>query len=39
MVTDLSAGENYLETGGICVGTPKIFAPLLMKVTDANSAK
>ena len=38
-VTDLSAGENYLETGGICVGTPKIFAPLLMKVTDANSAK
>ena len=39
LVTDLSAGENYLETGGICVGTPKIFAPLLMKVTDANSAK
>ena len=39
LVTDLSAGENYLATGGICVGTPKIFAPLLMKVTDANSAK
>lgn len=39
LVTDLSAGEDYLATGGICVGTPKIFAPLLMKVTDANTGK
>ena len=39
LVTDLSAGEDYLATGGICVGTPKIFAPLLMKVTNANTGK
>lgn len=34
LVTDLSGGEKYLETGSICVGTPKIFAPLLVKVAD-----
>ena len=35
LVTDLEGGENYLETGGICSGTPKIFSSLLFKVTDA----
>lgn len=39
LVTDLEAGEDYLKTGGICVGTPKIFAPLLMKVSDAPAGK
>ncbi len=35
LVTDLEGGEKYLETGGICSGTPKIFSSLLFKVTDA----
>ena len=34
LVTDLTGGENYLDTGCICAGTPKIFAPLLMRVSD-----
>ena len=35
LVTDLEGGEKYLETGSICSGTPKIFSPLLFKVSDA----
>ncbi len=38
LVTDLEGGEKYLETGGICCGTPKIFSPLLFKVADAPAA-
>lgn len=38
LVTDLQGNEKYLETGNICVGTPKIFAPLLIKVSDQDSA-
>lgn len=38
LVTDLKGNEQYLETGDICVGTPKIFAPLLMKVSDGELA-
>ena len=34
LVTDLNGGERYLESGNICCGTPKIFSPLLVKVTD-----
>lgn len=34
LVTDLKGGEDYLESGRICVGTPKIFSPLLIKVSD-----
>lgn len=33
LVTDLKGGEDYLS-GNICVGTPKIFAPLIAKVGD-----
>ena len=35
LVTDLEGGEKYLETGGICSGSPKIFSPLLFKVSDS----
>lgn len=38
LVTDLTGEEQYLETGNICVGTPKIFASLLIKVTDKPGA-
>ncbi len=34
LVTDLKGNEKYLESGDICVGTPKIFSPLLIKVGD-----
>lgn len=34
LVTDLKGGEDYLLGGNICVGTPKIFSPLLVKVSD-----
>ena len=33
-VTDMKGGEGYLESGCICAGTPKIFAPLIAKVGD-----
>jgi myo-inositol-1(or 4)-monophosphatase len=29
LITDLTGGENWLETGDICAGSPKIFAKLL----------
>ncbi len=35
LVTDLFGSEDYIGTGSICSGTPKIFAPLLMKVQDS----
>lgn len=38
LVTDLEGEEKYLETGGICSGTPKIFSSLLFKVSDAGPA-
>ena len=29
LITDLSGGENWLEEGRVCAGTPRIFAQLL----------
>ena len=29
MITDLTGGEEWLETGNVCAGNPKIFAQLL----------
>ena len=29
LITDLAGGENWLEEGRVCAGTPKIFAQLL----------
>ncbi|HBN73256.1 MAG TPA: inositol monophosphatase [Sutterella sp.] len=37
LVTDLFGQEKYLELGNICSATPKIFADLLMKVTEAKT--
>lgn len=34
LVTDLSGKEDYLKRGDICVGTPKIFTNLLVKVGE-----
>lgn len=39
LVTDTSGGEDYVNTGNIVVGTPKIFAPLLMMVQDEKPAE
>jgi myo-inositol-1(or 4)-monophosphatase len=29
LVSDLRGDNNYLETGNLIAGTPKVFAPLL----------
>lgn len=34
LVTDMEGKEAFLATGNVCCGTPKIFAPLLMKAGD-----
>ncbi len=36
LVTDLYGGEEYLERGNICSGTPKIFPELLRKVWETG---
>ena len=35
LISDLSGGENYLKTGNVIAGTPKIFAQLL-QVVDSH---
>ena len=37
LVTVLFGEEKFLELGNVCTGTPKIFAELLMKVTEAKT--
>ncbi|MBO5658278.1 MAG: inositol monophosphatase [Duodenibacillus sp.] len=37
LVTDLSGGEQYLQSGNICVGTPRVFANLLALVGDIKT--
>ena len=32
LITDLSGGEDWLEQGRVCAGTPRIFAQLLLLV-------
>jgi myo-inositol-1(or 4)-monophosphatase len=34
LVSDLRGDANYLETGNIIAGTPKVFAPLLKLIED-----
>jgi myo-inositol-1(or 4)-monophosphatase len=34
LVSDLRGDANYLETGNVIAGTPKVFAPLLKLVQD-----
>ena len=34
LVSDLRGDANYLETGNIVAGTPKVFAPLLKLISD-----
>jgi len=34
LVSDLRGEANYLETGNLIAGTPKVFAPLLKLIED-----
>ena len=36
---DLSGNENYLETGNVIAGTPKVFAQLLQVVDSHRTAR
>jgi myo-inositol-1(or 4)-monophosphatase len=38
LVTDLNGDPNYLQTGNIVAGTPKIFAPLMQIITSRKTA-
>lgn len=38
LVTDLEAGQNYLTTGAVIAGTPKIFAQLFPLVGQVDEA-
>jgi myo-inositol-1(or 4)-monophosphatase len=35
---DFEGGENFLESGTIVAGTPKVFAPLLAVVQKSGNA-
>lgn len=42
LITDLSGGEDWLEQGRVCAGTPRIFAqllPLVGKLPAAGEAQ
>jgi myo-inositol-1(or 4)-monophosphatase len=34
LISDLRGEGNYLETGNVIAGTPKVFGPLLKLVQD-----
>jgi len=34
LVSDLRGDANYLDTGNIVAGTPKVFAPMLKLIQD-----
>ena len=34
LVSDMRGDANYLETGNLVAGTPKVFAPLLKIIED-----
>lgn len=36
LITDLSGQENYLETGNVLAGNPKVFKAMLQVITDTN---
>ena len=39
LITDLEGGENWLKSGQVCAGTPKIFAQLLPLVGKLPAPK
>ena len=39
LVSDLEGENNYLDTGAIVAGTPKVFAPLLSVIASHRFAK
>lgn len=39
LVSDLAGESNYLETGNIIAGSPKIFTPLLQLISNHRTAK
>ncbi len=38
LVGDLSGGENYLKTGNIIAGTPKVFSQVLQVIDSHRTA-
>lgn len=38
LVSDLNGDPNYLQTGNIVAGTPKVFAPLLQIISNHKTA-
>jgi len=39
LVSDLNGEANYLDTGNIVAGTPKVFSPLLQLITSHKTAR
>ena len=39
LIGDLSGNENYLKTGNVIAGTPKVFAQLLQVVDSHRTAR